>query len=78
MCVFARIDKENLFIMANENLKIAGELTEQQVNDSANNIVRPIKENSLPQLKLQNNGAYVKLTKEEIVASCSSVYEGIL
>ena len=63
--------------MANEIFKIAGTLTDEQINQSVDNIIRPLRENSLPQLKLQNNGVYVKLTKEEIVASCSSVFEGI-
>ncbi len=64
--------------MPSGNLKVAGTLTEEQIKDSVDNIIRPFDENLLPQLRLQNNGAYVKLTKEEIAASCSSVYEGIL
>lgn len=64
--------------MPSDNLKVAGTLTEKQIKDSVDNIIRPFDENLLPQLRLQNNGAYVKLTKEEIEASCSSVYEGIL
>ena len=64
--------------MISDNLKVAGTLTEEQIKNSVDNIIRPFDENLLPQLRLQNNGAYVKLTKEEITASCSSVYEGIL
>ena len=65
-------------MMSCDNIKGAGNLTEQEIQDSVDNIIRPFEENLLPQLKLQNNGKYTKLTKEEIVASCSSVYEGIL
>ncbi len=64
--------------MPSDNLKVAGNLTEEQIANSVKNIIRPFEENLLPQLRLQNNGSYVKLTREEIVASCSSAFESIL
>ena len=64
--------------MTSENIKVAGALTEEQINNSVANIVRPFNENSLPKLRLQNNGSYVKLTEDEIETSCSSFCEDIL
>lgn len=52
----------------------AGNLTREQITDSVNEIINPFKENSLPQLRLQNNGykgEYKPLTEEEIAISCS-------
>ena len=64
--------------MTSENIKVAGALTEEQINSSVANIVRPFNENSLPKLRLQNNGSYAKLTEDEIETSCSSFCEDIL
>ena len=70
--------KRRVFIIMSDVIKVAGCLTVEQIEESTNNIIRPFEDNSLPQLRLQNNGVFVQLTKEEIDASCASVYEGIL
>lgn len=55
----------------------AGNLTREQIAESVKEIIKPFKNNSLPQLRLQNKGEYKQLTEEEIAISCSSVYEDI-
>lgn len=59
------------------NRVVAGNLSEEQITNSVNEIIKPFKDNSLPQLRLQNKGEYKQLTEEEIAISCSSVYEDI-
>lgn len=60
-----------------ENNVTAGNLTQQQIEESVAEILRPIKDNSLPQLRLQNHGQYLPLTAEEIDFACSSMYEDL-
>lgn len=60
-----------------ENNVTVGSLTRQQIDESVAEILRPIKDDSLPQLRLQNHGQYSPLTEEEIDFACSSMYEDL-
>ena len=61
-------------VTANNRVKATG-MTDEQVRNSVKNITGPIVEKKLPQMRLKNKGIRIKVTKEEIALSCSSLYK---
>jgi len=56
----------------------SGNLTKEQIEKSVNEIIKPLKDNSLPIIVVEQNGTkHKKLTHKEIEISCSSVYENL-
>ena len=62
-----------------KNVVVCGNLTKEQIEKSVDEIIKPLKDNSLPKVVVKQNGTkHKKLTHKEIEMSCSSVYEDIL